>query len=98
MRSRSMSTTGVSHLEIRHPSYMARSFGELRELAQTERRVAGDVVLQPAEMSGAEDHQDSLVRRVGELKDVAVDAHVSPEPFGDEVRADPVPRLSEVRL
>ena len=46
---------------------------ELGELAQDEAGVAGEVVLQPAEVSGVVDHQHALVRGVEEPHSVAAE-------------------------
>lgn len=53
--------------------YLANS----ASLRKTEVGAAGEGVLQPPEVSGAVDRQHALVRRVDELDDVAVDAHVA---------------------
>src|SRR5205823_3501654 len=71
---------------------------ELGEFAQADVAIAGEIRSEPAEVPGTEDDYDALVRRLDQLQDVAVDAHVAPEPVGDQVGAGPIPRLSELRF
>src|SRR5205823_4199126 len=74
------------------------SLCKLGELAQAKVWIACKVVLQPSEMAGTEDDYHALVRRVGELHDVAVDAHVAPEPVGDQIGTGPIPGLADLRF
>src|SRR5437870_803836 len=43
-------------------------------------------------------YQHALIRRVGELQDVTVDAHVAPEPVGEQVGAGPVAGFADLHL
>ena len=67
------------------------SLREVGEFTRAKRGVTRDVVTQPAEMTAPVDHQDALVWRIHQPRDVAVDAHVAAEPVGHQISARPAP-------
>ena len=47
-------------------------------------------------MTRAIDHEHTFVRRVHQVRDVGVDAHVASEPVGDQIGAGPIPGLPQL--
>src|ERR1041384_6801957 len=76
----------------------ARLLHEFRQFPEAERGIAGEALLQPAQVAISIYDEDPLGRAVHQPSHVAEDPDVALEPLGHEVRAGPIPGLAEVRL